>query len=240
MERRPEPAWRPEALFFDFDGVLVDTETVWMACAADFCAACRAAVSRERLLACLGDGDVGLLAYLTGLSGMEEAAVLADLRQRFQAASAGLGLRPGVAAYLDYGRRQGLPMALVSNSRRAYLEGWLARLHLTGVFTRVVAGDEPGAVLKPAPDLYRRALEALGIRAGSVLAFEDSPVGLEAAAAAGVRPVAFPHAISRPLVEPLAAYCVDLAAVSPEDLIAWVGRERGAAAPGPDRLETPL
>jgi beta-phosphoglucomutase-like phosphatase (HAD superfamily) len=67
----------------------------------------------------------------------------------------------------------------------------LDRLGVADDFAVVVTGDD-GLPPKPAPALYLRALAALGVSASEALAFEDSPTGVRAAAAAGVRCVAVP------------------------------------------------
>ncbi len=82
--------------------------------------------------------------------------------------------------------RGSVKLAVASNSVRRYVEGSIASL---GPFDAVVAGDEVDHP-KPAPDVYLRTAERLGLAPAACVAVEDSPVGIESATAAGMRIVA--------------------------------------------------
>lgn len=208
----------PKAFFFDFDGVIADTETPWVQTVTDFCRRYAVPVNRRELLACLGDGDVRMLGYLAGRCGMTEEEILWILRRDFVRRTDGLALRPGVARYIDFARRQGCKLALVSNSTRAYIDRWLGRLSLEGVFDCIVTRD-CGKPMKPSPDLYREALARLGLRAEEVIAIEDSAIGLAAARAAGLWEVAFPNDATRQTEAGRYFRTIDLNQISPGELV---------------------
>jgi HAD superfamily hydrolase (TIGR01509 family) len=97
-------------------------------------------------------------------------------------------LRAGVARLMDEAHAEGIRLAVVTNASRASLASMLQ--HSVGDVLRqrldlVLCGDE-GVAKKPAPDLYNTALQRLGIPAGDSVAIEDSQLGLQAAAAAGI------------------------------------------------------
>ncbi|RLA30672.1 MAG: HAD family hydrolase [Gammaproteobacteria bacterium] len=101
---------------------------------------------------------------------------------------AGVSLRPGVARLIGEARDAGLPQAIATTTSRVnverLLEGTLGREAL-GWFS-VIASGETVTAKKPAPDLYRVALDGLGLPGASCLAIEDTSVGLRSARAAGV------------------------------------------------------
>ncbi|RMG29414.1 MAG: HAD family hydrolase [Gammaproteobacteria bacterium] len=99
-----------------------------------------------------------------------------------------LPLRPGVARLLEEARAAGLRLGIATTSSPENVEA-LLRANLgadaLGWFTAIVAGDSVPRK-KPAPDVYLRALEALGLSSQAALAFEDSDNGVRAARGAGL------------------------------------------------------
>ena len=207
-----------DAFFFDFDGVIVDTETVWMNCLYDFCESRALPVKREDLLPYLGDGDRQAVSYICQMGGMDEEEVLSAVRPQFWEGVKSLETRPGIRRYVTYAKKNGIKLAVVSNAGRDYLRSWLKRLLLDKYFDCVVS-RESALLPKPAPDLYLKAAELLHLEPARVIAVEDSVRGLRAASAVGMRAVAFPHPASGPAVRALFPLCIDLAKVPPEKLI---------------------
>jgi putative hydrolase of the HAD superfamily len=88
-------------------------------------------------------------------------------------------------------RRMGLRLAVASSSPRAWVESHLARLGLVSRFDRIITADDvPAGRTKPHPDIYLKAMQAVGVTAQEAVALEDSPPGLASARAAGVYAVA--------------------------------------------------
>lgn len=103
-------------------------------------------------------------------------------------------LRPGVGELLEDARRSGLSLGIATTTNPANVDSLLrATLGAGGprMFQAIAAGDE-AAHKKPAPDIYRLALQRLGIEAGRCLAFEDSRNGLDAALGAGLSTIVTP------------------------------------------------
>ncbi|MEU4097362.1 HAD family phosphatase [Streptomyces sp. NPDC026673] len=181
--------WRPRAVLFDCDGTLMDTEPGLRRAKAD-------TLARHGLVA-----TEALHLRMTGRSLADIAAVMAEalgrrhLAPRLSAelltacvarAHDALPL-PGALHLLKIvGDR--VPTAVVSNAPRVLLHATLAAGGLSSAFGAVVSEDDVAAP-KPAPDPYLRACALLRVRPDQAVAFEDSPVGLAAAAAAGVTAV---------------------------------------------------
>ena len=133
---------------------------------------------------------------------------------------AALETMAGVRDYLRDARRLGLKVGVASSASEAYVCGHLERLVVRDGIDAVVCREQV-ARGKPFPDLYLRAVEELGVAAGEAVAFEDSPNGIAAATAAGLRCVAVPNPITSALDLSGADLRLDsLGALSLEELIA--------------------
>jgi uncharacterized protein len=171
------PARRPRAAVFDLDGLLVDTHACWQAA---FAAADDGA---ERALpAGLSVADA---ASELGVPAAEVERLLLEQAQLLEP-----GPMPGGPELLALLRRW-LPLAVASNGPRSVVEHLLVRLELLPFFDAVVTADDVAAA-KPAPDVYLEACRRLGVEASEVVAFEDSPIGVEAARAAGTFVIGVP------------------------------------------------
>ena len=189
---------RIRALIFDFDGVLLDTESTMLA-------AWRREWEHHGLSLDLDGfwpdhgGDVteeryARLAAAVGPSYDRDASHARRTAYRDELNSR-LELCPGIATWLDAAWTSGTRLAVASSSGRAWVEPLLANVGRLGDFEVVACGDEVAAH-KPAPDVYLLALRRLGIEPSEAIAVEDSVHGVAAAQAAGLRCVAIP---SRPL-----------------------------------------
>jgi putative hydrolase of the HAD superfamily len=215
------------AFLFDFDGLLVDTETAsrggWELLFREH----GHELPHEKWALMVGtiDGwDIwGHLEKLAGKPLDREA-----LNARRVAHELSLleleALRPGIAEYLDAATRLGLRRAIVSSSSRAWIDRHLARLERAAGWDAIVTADFDAERAKPQPTLYLEALERLGVSAAEAVAFEDSPNGIRAARAAGIFTVGVPNAITRDLDLGGADLVVEsLADLPPDALIARLG-----------------
>ena len=212
------------AFLFDFDGLLVDTETAsrggWELLYREH----GHELPPEKWALMIGTIDGwDIWGYLEGLAGrpLDREALNARRSAHEWSLLELEGLRPGIAEYLDYAMRLGLRRAIVSSSSRAWVEGHLARLQRTAGWDAIVTADFDAERAKPRPTLYLEALERLGVSAAEAVAFEDSPNGIRAATAAGIFTVGVPNAITRDLGLDAADLVVDsLVDLPPEVLIA--------------------
>ncbi len=100
--------------------------------------------------------------------------------------------------YLEDARRLGLKIGLASSSSCRWVTGHLDRLELLPFFDAILARDDVQRT-KPDPELYRKAVEALGVQPQEAVAFEDSHHGLVAARRAGLYCVAVPNDVTTSL-----------------------------------------
>ncbi|MFC4072726.1 HAD family hydrolase [Actinoplanes subglobosus] len=184
-----------KALIFDFDGLLMDTETTLLD-------SWRAEWRRHGLeldeSAFFADhgGDTtdekyALLAAAAG-PGFDRAASHARRTAYRNERHRSLGLTAGLDAWLGEAEGLGLRLAVASSSPRDWVAGHLARTGDLARFEVLACGDEVAAH-KPDPAVYRLALERLGLPPEAAVAFEDTPHGVSAAVAAGLRCVAIPN-----------------------------------------------
>ncbi|HXH81299.1 MAG TPA: HAD family hydrolase [Candidatus Tectomicrobia bacterium] len=185
-------------LVFDFDGLILDTETPALESWREIYAAHGHALDEDLWTTNIGTADVfDPCRHLVSLVGtaVDGASVLARRNARFAELVAAQPVLPGVREYLDAARERGLPLAVASSSDRAWVEGHLDRLGLRDRFQVVRTSDDVPRV-KPDPALYRAVLDAAGVAAHEAVAFEDSPNGVRAAKAAGLTCVAVPNALT--------------------------------------------
>ena len=189
------------ALLFDFDGLIVDTETPALASWRELYAEHGQELTLERWSAAVGTIDgFDPVSHLQSLAGdVDLAEALARRTARELELVEVEQLRPGVLAYLEEARRRGLAAAIVSSGSRPWIDRHLARLERAEHFEQIVTADGDAARAKPLPVLYLEALDRLGLAADEAVAFEDSPNGVRAAKAAGLFCVAVPNSVTAAL-----------------------------------------
>jgi HAD superfamily hydrolase (TIGR01509 family) len=212
-----------QALIFDFDGLILDTETVEFEVMAELYGEHGHQLQRERWVLNLGThGQVDLYDDLAMLAGrtLDLASLRERQRARYLERCEGLALRPGVADLLEAAQARGLALAVASSSGGSWVERWLNRHALRSYFSCVRTRDHVRQV-KPAPDLFLSAAACLGVAPDACVVFEDSPNGMRAAAAAGMRCVAVPIALMADYeLPPVALQLQLLSDLSLDDLLA--------------------
>ena len=148
-------------------------------------------------------GGFDPLTHLDALLGgtLDREAVLAEVKVATAKGCEGQPLLPGVEALLRDAKDLGLGRAVASSSSCGWVDGWLRR-HGIRELLDVVVGRNDVRRVKPDPELFLLAASRLGVEPGSCVVFEDSPNGMRAALAAGMRCVAVPNALTRPLGRP--------------------------------------
>lgn len=218
------------ALVFDFDGLILDTETPEFRAWQEIYTAHGCSLSLETWAVAIGTvGAFDPYAELERRLGrpIDREAVGESRRRRISELIALEEVRPGVRAYLEDARRRGMRLAVASSSSRDWVAGHLARLGIIEHFDCLRCSDDVREV-KPSPELYLSVLKALGVGAGEAVALEDSPNGVLAAKRAGIFCVAVPNALTRQL--PLDHADLTLSSLLDlplEDLIARVTRSTG-------------
>ena len=180
------------ALVFDFDGLILDTETAMIDAYGDVHRAHGAPFERALFVRSVGHADYAFDPWRAFGKGADRDALEAERRAFNRSRNEGQPVLPGVLALIADARAAGLRLGLASNSGREHVEGHLGRVGLLGLFDCVACrGDAPSP--KPEPDLYRLVLGRLGLRGSEAIAFEDSHAGSLAASRAGLWVVAVPN-----------------------------------------------
>ncbi|MFC6083835.1 HAD family hydrolase [Sphaerisporangium aureirubrum] len=188
-----------EAVLFDMDGLLVDTEKYWFQVETDVMRRLGhgwTAEDQERLV---GGSMPATVAYMLRVSGSSREP---DEIERwmheglFALLETGVEMMPGAAELLAEVRAEGLPTALVTSSGRPVADAVLATVG-RGNFDAVVTGDDVTR-FKPDPEPYLLAARLLGVSPQRCAALEDSPNGVTAATAAGCAVVAVPSVLPVP------------------------------------------
>lgn len=187
------------AVFFDFDGVIVDTEWAIYESWRKTFQAHGHDLPLEIYTRCIGTdfstwSPKTHLEELTGgafdwheLDQTRNEEIMRDLD--------GSGPIPGICELLAYFSFARIPLAVVSSSSHRWVDGWLEKLHLAAHFaTTVCRGDAPR--IKPAPDLYLEAARRLGTEPADILVIEDSLNGVKSANAAGMTVWAVPNRVT--------------------------------------------
>jgi HAD superfamily hydrolase (TIGR01509 family) len=188
-----------EAVLFDMDGLLVDTEPLWFETEIEVMGRLGASWTKEdqeRLLGGSMEHTVGyLLAKATRPAAPAEVArwMLDGMLRR--AAAGRVAIRPGARELLGEVAAAGLPHALVTSSEREFTD---VVMKSTGLrFAVAVTGDDV-ARTKPDPEPYLLAAKLLGASPANCVALEDSPNGVTSASSAGCQVIAVPSLLPIP------------------------------------------
>lgn len=185
----------PDAVVFDNDGLLLDTESVWTRAEEDLFERRGLEFTPADKLELVGTSAEiagGILERRLGEPGRAEdlleelnALVVAELEH-------GVEAMVGARELLERLREQGVPIGLVSNSPLRFVRRSIEIVGFEDLFDVVLSAHEVAAP-KPAPDPYLEACRRLGVEPGlSVVALEDSPTGVAAARAAGLTVIGVP------------------------------------------------
>lgn len=192
-----------QALIFDFDGLILDTELSAYQSWQEIYQEYQCHLPLEQWARRIG-GAAHLFdpcEYLETLlqRPVEREALRAKRRQRHLELIASRAALPGVEEYLADSRRLGFKLAVASSSSREWVTDHLSRLGLLDFFDALRCGDSV-THKKPHPELYHLALHDLDVAADQAIALEDSPNGVLAAQRAGIFCVAVPNVITGQLL----------------------------------------
>ena len=213
------------AFLFDFDGLILDTETASRAGWQWLYRELGHELPPDKWALMVGTVDGwDIWGHLEELHG--EPLDRADWNEKRYAQELTLldaeELRPGIADYLAFAENHGLKRAIVSSASRRWIDMHLERLDREVGWDAIVTADHDAERAKPRPTLYLEALVELGVPANEAVAFEDSPNGASAAKAAGIYVVGIPNAVTADLgLDGSADRVVEsLADLPPADLVA--------------------
>jgi HAD superfamily hydrolase (TIGR01509 family) len=187
------------AVLFDMDGLLIDSEPLWLEAETAVMARLGAGWTEEDQAQLLGGSLERTVRYLLGKATRPVPAdlvgewLMADITERVR--QDGVPLRPGARELLTAVAAAGLPSALVTSSERSFMDAVLASTRLR--FDVLVCAEDV-TVTKPDPEPYLLAAKLIGVPPGDCSALEDSPNGVAAAEAAGCRVFVVPSLLPIP------------------------------------------
>lgn len=191
-----------KALIFDFDGLILDTETpevlVWQSIYRDH--GFELPVDEwEKTIGGYGISNFDAAEHLALLSSGRLDSVSMRSRYRLEADAIihASPILPGVISLIEQAREQGLSVAIGSSSPHSWVDTHAKRLGIYHYFKHIICQDDvaPGRT-KPNPDIYLKALEVLKIQNTEAVVFEDSPNGVLASRRAGIFVVAVPNPLT--------------------------------------------
>jgi HAD superfamily hydrolase (TIGR01509 family) len=179
---------RFEAVIFDMDGVLIDSEPLHFAALSSLLARDGVALSHAENEEFIGVTSQTMFSTLIARHDLPKS--VADYMTLFdqgvlRVLDGSHPPQPGVVPLIAYARSLGMRLAVASSSRRGWIEATLRSTGLSHAFDVVVSGDDVESS-KPDPQIYMLAAERLGVSAERCLAIEDSPNGVESAVRAGM------------------------------------------------------
>jgi HAD superfamily hydrolase (TIGR01509 family) len=188
---------KPAAVIFDFDGIVLDSETPEYESHRRIYERCGVTLTVDEWCGVIGTWSEGhdeqwftrLRERSTGAPARD--AYFAERRRIFEEIVPVDPMR-GVRDLLTTLRGAGIPAAIASSAPARWVVGAVERLGIHPLFDAVVTGDEV-AHRKPAPDVYLEAARRLGVDPARSIAIEDSGPGITAARAAGMKAIAIPH-----------------------------------------------
>jgi HAD superfamily hydrolase (TIGR01509 family) len=183
-----------DAVLFDMDGTLVDSEQLWQRSLEELAAHLGGELAtsvREAMVGTTTPQAIGMLHNAIGQPWRDPVESVRWLDERVSKLFAGgLTWRPGARELLAAVRAAGLPTALVTATERPLVEVMLATIGRHNF--DVIVTDDDVRNGKPHPEPYASAAAAIGVEPANCVAIEDSPTGVASALAAGCVVVAVP------------------------------------------------
>lgn len=194
-----------QALIFDFDGLILDTETPEFVCWQNIYREHGFELPHEKwgtIIGGNGHSDFDAADHLANLLQGRLDSDSLRARNRFESDQMIVtqSALPGVLEYLQEAKRLGIKLAIASSSPHSWVDDHARRIGVFHYFDEVIAADDVGlGRIKPNPDLFLLALKRLKVPKEAAIVFEDSPNGVKAAKRAGIFVVAVPNSVTSTL-----------------------------------------
>lgn len=186
------------AIIFDMDGILFDTERISCECWEEVAEAMKLGDLSEGVKGCIGLNHNDARILMEGLYGedfpLEEFRSTVHALMQRRILEEGLPLKEGVIEILDYVTENNYIIGLASSTRKKSIMEHLNEAGITHYFKTIIAGDMVEHS-KPMPDIYLKACEELGVSPANAIAIEDSFNGIISAYRAGMKPVMVPDMV---------------------------------------------
>jgi HAD superfamily hydrolase (TIGR01509 family) len=195
-----------KALIFDFDGLILDTETPEYRAWQNIYQEHGFELPHDEWGKIIGGSGISKFDAAEHLSllsqgRLDSVPLRARHRLECDSAIASSSVLPGVMDMIAEAKAHGMKLAIASSSRHAWVDEHAKRLGIFHYFDKVICSDDVGVGrVKPNPDLFLTALNQLQVQKNEAVVFEDSPNGVKAANRAGIFVVAVPNPVTSLLV----------------------------------------
>ncbi|TQR32835.1 HAD family hydrolase [Lysinibacillus sphaericus] len=192
------------AIIFDFDGTIVDTESLWFQVFKEILEhEYKIELPLQKFAKCIGTTDDALFEYIQGQSTekFNHDEFMLKAKKKMQSLKKTLVLREGVHDLICEIKSLGLKLGIASSSSRLWVEEFLIIFNLHHLFD-VIKTSEDVQKVKPDPSLYTSVVETLGINPNEAIAIEDSVNGSLSAIRAGIKCIVIPNQVTNFLTFP--------------------------------------
>lgn len=189
----PPLAFFPQAVLFDMDGLMLDSERAFTHCLERAAQESGHTLPQSLWLAMVGGTDAHSRALLEAQIGKAESDVVQERARALYATvvAAGVPHQPGILDLLQWLQDRAVPRAVGTSTRNPLALHKLQAAGLAAYFD-VICTSSDVAHAKPAPDVYLLAAQRLRVEPARCVVLEDSPIGVRAALAAGMTPIQIP------------------------------------------------
>ncbi|MCD8819096.1 HAD family hydrolase [Mammaliicoccus sciuri] len=190
-----------KGLIFDFDGLILDTETAWY---ESYYEVLRSKYNYELKLEdfvkCVGADNSVLFKILKEDLGrdLDENGLFKEVQKKHQTIIQKKELREGIIGYLKEAKLLGLKTAVCTSSKNEWISKHLSDRKILNYFDYFITADDVERI-KPYPDLFEKTIEDLEISKDDLLVFEDSLNGLLSANKAGLKTIIFYNPVTEHL-----------------------------------------
>lgn len=189
-----------KAFIFDFDGLIIDTELSCYDTWQDIYKQFNTDIPLSEWIKCVGGDNSKFdpIIYLKSKTNLlfDEEKIQKEQLKKHQERSASMPILPGVISLIKYAKENELKLAVASSSSFRWVSYHLKHKKIFDYFDTIITADDVNKV-KPAPDLFLKAKENLGISDFEGIVFEDSAHGIHAATEANLYTVAAPNQITK-------------------------------------------
>jgi putative hydrolase of the HAD superfamily len=188
------------AVIFDFDGLIIDTETPWFESYKEVYSQYGVELPLEIWAKCIGTSfhvfDPHVYVEEKANCIIDRDVIKKETKDLYTYFMKNQVVRPGVLDYLSEAKEMGLKIGLASSSSRYWVDSYLNQFELKDYFEIIHTSDDVSKV-KPDPELYVKTINSLQVKGNEVIAFEDSLNGSMAAKGAGAYCVVVPNNVTQ-------------------------------------------